>query len=121
MALHPVIEAALATAQGQVPYYALPLDQARAKARSAYPPIEVPVQVAAVKNIVTTGTSHPIPLRVYAPPGDGPHPVLVFFHGSGFVLLDLDTHDDICRRLCVGARCLLLSFFVLFSFAPFHF
>jgi hypothetical protein len=39
----------------------------------------------------------------------GPFPLLVFFHGSGFVLCSLETHDGMCRNLCAGARCVVAS------------
>ena len=47
------------------------------------------------------GPAGPLAARHYAPaePG-GPHPLLVFFHGGGFVVGDLDTHDAVCRLLC---------------------
>jgi acetyl esterase len=51
--------------------------------------------------------------RHYAPeePG-GPHPLLVFFHGGGFVFGDLDTHDGVCRLLCrhAGAHILAVDY-----------
>lgn len=34
---------------------------------------------------------------------------MVFFHGSGFVLCSLDTHDGMCRNLCAGAECVVAS------------
>ena len=118
MALHPVINTALASAQGQIPYHRLPVLEARAQARQAYPAKPMPVPVACVQDIQTTGGAHAIALRVYHPPGMGPHPVLMFFHGSGFVLLDLDTHDDLCRRLCAAAGCVVVS--VDYRLAPEH-
>ena len=118
MALHPVINTALASAQGQTPYHRLPLLEARAQARQAYLAKPKLVSVAGVQDIQTTGGAHTIPLRVYHPPGIGPHPVLMFFHGSGFVLLDLDTHDDLCRRLCAAAGCVVVS--VDYRLAPEH-
>jgi acetyl esterase len=48
-------------------------------------------------------------LRIYIPNSPGPYPPLVFFHGSGFVLCSLDTHDGMCRNLCAGAGCLVAS------------
>lgn len=48
-------------------------------------------------------------LRVYRPLGDGPFPVLLFFHGGGWVFGDLETHDPVCRDLCVSARRLVVA------------
>ncbi|MDB5295820.1 MAG: nlhH [Phycisphaerales bacterium] len=46
-----------------------------------------------------------VPVRVYTPPGDGPFPAVVYFHGGGWVVATLDTYDPSCRALCkmVGA------------------
>ena len=109
MALHPHIQAALTAAIGAVPYPQLPLAQARAAAKLGYAKSGPPFQVGAVHNLHIAGPGGPMGLRIYLPQGDGPHPVTVFFHGSGFVILDLDTHDDICRRLCAGASCMVVS------------
>src|ERR1700758_3481683 len=57
-------------------------------------------------------------IRIYTPHGAGPFPLLVFFHGSGFVLLSLDTHDGMCRNLCAGAGCVVVS--VDYRLAPEH-
>lgn len=118
MALHPVIQRALAAAAQAQPYHRLPLAQARAQARLGYPPRTPPVEVAAVRNTSISGPTGAIPVRIYTPPGPGPHPVTVFFHGSGFVVLDLDTHDDLCRRLCAGSACVVVS--VDYRLAPEH-
>ncbi len=48
-------------------------------------------------------------LRVYTPTGNGPFPALVYFHGGGWVLGDLDTHDSLCRRLANAACCVVVS------------
>lgn len=58
----------------------------------------------------------PIALRLYRPEGEPPFPVLVFFHGSGFVACDLDTHDPMCRNLCAGSGYLVVS--VNYRLAP---
>lgn len=50
-----------------------------------------------------------IPIRLYAPGGPGPHPVLVFYHGGGWVIGDLDTHDGVCRSLTNAAACTVAS------------
>jgi len=118
MALHPVIQQALAAAEGMPTYDQLTPAQARAQARRAYPPRTQPVPVAALQDRSIPGPAGAMAVRIYTPAGAGPHPVVVFFHGSGFVLLDLDTHDDLCRRLCSGAGAIVVS--VDYRLAPEH-
>ncbi len=53
-----------------------------------------------------------IPVRAYRPAGTGAGevlPALVFYHGGGWTIGDLDTHDSLCRQLANGARCALFS------------
>jgi acetyl esterase len=57
-------------------------------------------------------------VRLYTPHGKGPFPLLVFFHGSGFVLCSLDTHDGMCRNLAAGIGCIVAS--VDYRLAPEH-
>jgi acetyl esterase len=109
MALHPVIQAALSSAAGLPAYDALPIAQARAQAKLGYPARKEPVPVGEVRNMTIAGPGGALALRIYRPMDQSPSPVVVFFHGSGFVILDLDTHDDICRRLCAGASCVVVS------------
>jgi acetyl esterase len=53
-----------------------------------------------VRDIEINGPGGPLPLRIYQPESMGSLPVLVYFHGGGFVLGDLDSHDNVCRALC---------------------
>src|SRR3989454_6473078 len=65
-----------------------------------------PPEIGAVRNLVADGPGGPIPLRVYRPAGVAagtPLPGLVFFHGGGWVIGDLDTHDVQCRQLTAEA------------------
>jgi len=48
-------------------------------------------------------------LRVYRPAGNDALPALVYFHGGGWTIGDLDTHDVLCRQLALGARCAVFS------------
>lgn len=59
-----------------------------------------------------------IPARLYRPEAAGVLPLLLFFHGSGFVIYNLDSHDELCRHLCAGAGCAVLS--VDYRLAPEH-
>jgi acetyl esterase len=64
------------------------------------------------------GPSLELPVRVYHPEADGPHPVVVYFHGGGFVLGTLDSHDPVCRGLASEADCVVVS--VAYRLAPEH-
>ena len=74
--------------------------------------------VAQVLDLVADGPAGPIPLRLYRPAtapassgcADGAAlPVLVYFHGGGWTIGDLDTHDVLCRQLSNGAGCAVLA------------
>ena len=79
---------------------------------------EEPESVAQVVNRTIPGPAGEIPIRIYTPAGSGPFPALVFFHGGGWVICDLDTHDSLCRSLCNGADCIVVS--VDYRLAPEH-
>jgi acetyl esterase len=74
--------------------------------------------VAKVEDRTIPGLAGEIPVRIYTPEGSGPFPVLVFFHGGGWVICNLDTHDGSCRNLAKGAGCVVVS--VDYRLAPEH-
>ncbi len=67
------------------------------------PPPEVPTPVGEVGDRTVPGPDEDLALRVYQPDGDRRRGALVYFHGGGWVIGDLDSHDETCRRLCQGA------------------
>ncbi len=77
-----------------------------------------PAEVAEIRALAATGPAGGIPLRYYrgidAPPSDAP--ALVYFHGGGWVIGDLESHDRVCRRLANDARCVVVS--VHYRLAP---
>jgi acetyl esterase len=74
-----------------------------------------PIPVGRVRELEVAGQR----ARHYAPPEDaGPRPLLLFWHGGGFVVGDLDTHDAPCRMLCRHAGVHVLS--VEYRLAPEH-
>lgn len=55
--------------------------------------------------------------RVYHPPGEGPFPALMYFHGGGFVIRDnMDIYDQTCKMMCHHANCIIIA--VDFRLAP---
>ena len=80
------------------------------------PPAPKPTPVAEVVNTTIAGAD--IPVRIYIPPGEGPFPVVSYFHGGGFVLMSIDAVDEICRGLCSKAGCVVMS--VGYRLAPEH-
>lgn len=72
----------------------------------------------ATEERVIAGPAADIPLRIYRPDGNGPWGTLVFFHGGGFVIGDLDSHDRECRLLCQKAGCIVVA--VDYRLAPEH-
>jgi acetyl esterase len=79
---------------------------------------QVKEPVARVEDRRIPGPAGEIPIRVYTPAGAGPFPLLVFFHGGGWVICNLDTHDGLCRSLANGAGCVVVS--VDYRLAPEH-
>ena len=68
---------------------------------------------------VMGGEATEIRLRVYTPSsGQAPRPVVVFYHGGGFVIGDLDTHDASCRDLAAASGAVIVS--VDYRLAPEH-
>ncbi|MEO8604021.1 MAG: alpha/beta hydrolase [bacterium] len=76
------------------------------------------VEVASVVNQRIPGPQGEIAVRIYTPAGPAPLPLLVYFHGGGWVLGSLETHDGICRGLAAGAGCVVVS--VDYRLAPEH-
>ncbi|ALI26499.1 Esterase/lipase [Mycolicibacterium fortuitum] len=95
--------------------------EVRARLKASRRPAR-PVQVGHVENRAIPGPAGDIPVRIYHPldtaeSGAG-LPVLVYFHGGGFVLCDLDSHDSCCRRLANGIGAVVVS--VDYRLAPEH-
>jgi acetyl esterase len=81
-----------------------------------------PEAVTSVEDAVAAGPAGPIPLRVYRPAGTHagafPLPMLVWYHGGGWVIGDLDTADTTCRKLANRSGALVIS--VDYRLAPEH-
>ena len=67
-----------------------------------------PPEVAQVRELSAPASGGPVPLRLYRAIGTSPQavlPVLIYFHGGGWVLGDLDSHDQVCRTIANAAGC----------------
>jgi acetyl esterase len=118
MPVDPQIQALLDKGTGVPATHTLSVPVARAQYEARVAIMAPPAPVATVAERTIQGPGGDLKLRIYHPPGQGPFPVLAFFHGSGFVLCSLDTHDGMCRNLCAGAECIVVS--VDYRLAPEH-
>lgn len=84
-------------------------------AKRGQPAIEM---VGDVSHQLIPGPAGDLLARVYKPQGQGPFPVLVYFHGGGWVIANLDTYDSSCRALTNAANCMVVS--VAYRQAPEH-
>lgn len=118
MPLDPQIKALLDQMAGLPRLEELSVADARKQVERRIPVNLPTLPVAAVSNRTVRGPDGNLALRIYTPNGNGPFPLMVFFHGSGFVLCSLDTHDGVCRNLCSAGECVVVS--VDYRLAPEH-
>jgi acetyl esterase len=71
-----------------------------------------------MEDMTIPGPESEIPIRIYRPDGEGPHPALLYIHGGGWVIGGLDEYDDVCAKLASHAGCVVVS--VDYRLAPEH-
>lgn len=115
---HPEIAGLLqAMGAGPVPpLSSLSAAGAREYSKAMFPAPVDPQPVGDVQELAITDAG--IPVRMYVPEAEGPYPTLVYYHGGGWVIGDLDTHDETCRLLCAETDCLVVA--VDYRRAPEH-
>lgn len=99
-----------------LPIEKLPLHFARESFSTMCKKLNTPETIAEVTDREIPGYKQNIGIRIYTPLGRGPFPTLVFFHGGGWVIGDIETHDPLCRSLANQAGCKVIS--VDYSLAP---
>jgi acetyl esterase len=93
----------------------LTADELRARANMAVPsPIELP----SITDRTVPGPAGDIPVRIYRPSDEVGLPVVVFFHGGGWVIGDLESHDHMARAIASKAECVVVA--VDYRLAPEH-
>jgi acetyl esterase len=102
MPVDPQIQALLDKGTGVPATHTLPVDVARAQYEARISLMARPADIAGIREQAINGPREPLRLRIYTPHGTGPFPLLVFFHGSGFVLCSLMPMMG-CAEICVPA------------------
>ena len=122
--LHPDAQMVcdLIVASGRPPIETLTPPQARQAYLASRQVLQPdPEPVAEVAALQAAGPAGPIPLRLYRGQGcakASPQPALIYFHGGGWVIGDLESHDQVCRALANATSCILLA--VDYCLAPEH-
>ena len=68
-----------------------------------------PIELASITDRTIPGPAGDIPVRIYRPSNDAGLPVTVFFHGGGWVIGDLESHDHCCRTIASKADCVVVA------------
>lgn len=113
--LHPMLQVMVDKAAGLPPMQSFTPAEIRATDMERYARVPRP-PVADVEDWMIPGPRGEIRIRIYRPDLGRAHPVITFFHGSGFVICSLDTHDGLCRQLCLCAGAVVVS--VDYALAP---
>lgn len=93
------------------------------RAKMAETPLELRVEISDVENTFIEGTLGKIPIRRYFDSKtndfqNGNSPLIIYFHGGGFVMGNLESHDLVCRHLCKEAKATIIA--VDYKLAPEH-
>jgi acetyl esterase len=104
-------------AKGAPPWHTLTPAEAR-QPIDRRPLTGEPEEVGKVENRTIPGPAGEMPVRIYTPDGQGPFPALVYYHGGGWVIGDLDAVEIICRLLANRANSVVVS--VDYRLAPEH-
>jgi acetyl esterase len=110
--LYPEVRALLEAneAAGGPAIEALDPAEARQGALDALKAVAGPLdEIGRVENLAIPHPERPIPIRIFTPVGDGPFPGLIYFHGGGWVVCDLDTHDPVCRAIARQAGAVVVA------------
>jgi acetyl esterase len=110
-----------AAADGRPPLHTMPPAAGRAAVDKLSADSEAaPPEVASVEDGSLPGPAGEIRFRRYRPLGaaSGPLPTLIYYHGGGFVIGNIETHDSTCRRLANKSRCQVIS--IDYRLAPEH-
>lgn len=112
MAVDPQIGSLLSLVAAGTPMYEVSPAEARAGFRTLTINFRKPedhIEVGSVEDAKVAGAEGTLRARVYRPATEGPHATVAFFHGGGWVIGDLDTHDAVARQICRDADAVVVS------------
>lgn len=115
MPLHPTLQGMVDAAASLPPLEAFTPQQVRVGDNDRFAAIPRP-EVGHVEDRMIPGPRGDIRIRIYRPDSAQGHPIVVYFHGSGFCICSIDTHDGLCRQLCLRAGAVVVS--VDYALAP---
>jgi acetyl esterase len=120
MPLHPQAEQflALLRTQRQPPMETIPIERSRLALLMTSGLARGCPTVEKLEDRQIDGPGGPLRIRIYTPQGTGPFGAALYFHGGGWVLNNVDTHDDLVRRLTAASGCVFVS--VDYRLAPEH-
>ncbi|MFD1737360.1 alpha/beta hydrolase [Bacillus salitolerans] len=120
MSLHPQVVSLLKMfeARGLPPIEKLPLSEARAAFEKSSQLLSKPEHIVPTENRMINGYEQEIGIRVYTPETetDRKLPAMVYFHGGGWVIGNINTHDSLCHSLAYLSNCIVIA--VDYSLAP---
>ena len=90
------------------------------RAKMAETPLELRVEISYVENSSLKGSQGDIPIRKYSDHQSNniKAPVIIYFHGGGYVMGDLESHDLVCRHLCKNTKATIIA--IDYKLAPEH-
>jgi len=106
--IDPQVKQYLKLVRSKPPAYLLSIKELRRdidKIKKYYPP----ESVKSIKNILIDGPAGKITIRIYTPEGRGPFPPVIFYHGGGWSIGSLDSHEGICAALANKAKAVVFS------------
>jgi acetyl esterase len=111
MPLDPVVKSMLEmfAGSGMPAFETLPVSDARAMFNAMPGATGEKAALARIEDRGIPGPAGDIPVRIYTPEGETPLPILVFFHGGGWVIGTLDGYDHVCRALARAIPAIVIS------------
>jgi acetyl esterase len=113
MPLHPALEKLIDArlANARAPQWLLPIGEVRTSFRALWTPTitGAVVEVAGVEDKTLDTVTGPVKARVFTPENDGPSPIMMYFHGGGYVKGGVVEADAFCRRLAKTTRYVVVS------------